>query len=118
MGSLFDKRGTIDISNLRKGQYCLAMYDASLLQASNLDKRPAFKLFPNPASQEINVELSSPKEGVLEITNMQGQVIHSYPMNGSQLKHKIDISFLASGVYLVGISIQNQAYDVRRFVIE
>jgi hypothetical protein len=39
-------------------------------------------------------------------------------MNGSQLKHKIDISFLASGVYLVGISIQNQAYDVRRFVIE
>ena len=118
MGSLFDKRGTIDISNLRKGQYCLAMYDASLLQASNLDKRPAFKLFPNPASQEINVELSSPKEGVLEITNMQGQVIHSYPMNGSQLEHKIDISFLASGVYLVGISIQNQAYDVRRFVIE
>ena len=118
MGSLFDKRGTIDISNLRKGQYCLAMYDASLLQASNLDKRPAFKLFPNPASQEINVELLSPKEGVLEITNMQGQVIHSYPMNGSQLKHKIDISFLASGVYLVGISIQNQAYDVRRFVIE
>lgn len=118
MGSLFDKRGTIDISNLRKGQYCLAMYDAGLLQASNLDKRPAFKLFPNPASQEINVELSSPKEGVLEITNMQGQVIHSYPMNGSQLKHKIDISFLASGVYLVGISIQNQAYDVRRFVIE
>lgn len=118
MGSLFDKRGTIDISNLRKGQYCLAMYDASLLQATNLDKRPAFKLFPNPASQEINVELSSPKEGVLEITNMQGQVIHSYPMNGSQLKHKIDISFLASGVYLVGISIQNQAYDVRRFVIE
>jgi aminopeptidase N len=118
MGSLFDKRGTIDISNLRKGQYCLSMYDASLLQASNLDKRPAFKLFPNPASQEINVELSSPKEGVLEITNMQGQVIHSYPMNGSQLKHKIDISFLASGVYLVGISIQNQAYDVRRFVIE
>jgi hypothetical protein len=118
MGSLFDKRGTIDISNLRKGQYCLAMYDASLLQATNLDKRPAFKLFPNPASQEINVEFSSPKEGVLEITNMQGQVIHSYPMNGSQLKHKIDISFLASGVYLVGISIQNQAYDVRRFVIE
>ena len=118
MGSLFDKRGTIDISNLRKGQYCLAMYDASLLQATNLDKRPAFKLFPNPASQEINVELSSPKKGVLEITNLQGQVIHSYPMNGSQLKHKIDISFLASGVYLVGISIQNQAYDVRRFVIE
>ena len=49
---------------------------------------------------------------------MEGRVIHSYPLNGPKLKHKIDISFLKSGVYLVGISIQNQAYDVRRFVVE
>ena len=76
------------------------------------------KLFPNPASQEINVELASPQTGVLEITNLEGRVIHSYPLNGPELNHKIDISFLKSGVYLVGISIQNQAYDVRRFVVE
>jgi aminopeptidase N len=118
MGSLFDKRGTINISNLRKGQYCLAMYDAALLHVANANKRPAFKLFPNPASQEINVELASPQTGVLEITNLAGQVIHSHPLNGPSLKHKIDISFLDAGVYLVGISIQNQAYDVRRFVIK
>ncbi|MDG1045543.1 MAG: M1 family aminopeptidase [Bacteroidia bacterium] len=118
MGSLFDKRGTIDISNLRKGQYCLAMYDVALSHVTNSNKRPAFKLFPNPASQEINVELASPQTGVLEITNLKGQVIHSHPLNGPELTHKIDISFLAAGVYLVGISIQNQAYDVRRFVVE
>ena len=118
MGSLFDKRGTIDISNLRKGQYCLAMYDVALSHVTNPNKRPAFKLFPNPASQEINVELASPQAGVLEITNLKGQVIHSHPLNGPSLTHKIDISFLAAGVYLVGISIQNQAYDVRRFVVE
>lgn len=118
MGSLFDKRGTINISHLRKGQYCLAMYDASLTKVVSFDNKPAFKLFPNPASQEINVELASPQTGVLEITNLEGRVIHSYPLNGPKLKHKIDISFLKSGVYLVGISIQNQAYDVRRFVVE
>ena len=118
MGSLFDKRGTISISHLRMGQYCLAMYDASLSKVVGSDKKPAFKLFPNPASQEINVELSSPQTGILEITNLDGQVIHTYPLNGSELTHKIDISFLGSGVYLVGISIQNQAYDIRRFVVE
>ena len=94
------------------------MYDVALSHVTNPNKRHAFKLFTNPASQEINVELASPQTGVLEITNLEGRVIHSYLLNGPKLKHKIDISFLKSGVYLVGISIQNQAYDVRRFVVE
>jgi hypothetical protein len=119
-GSLFDKRGTISIANLKKGQYALAMYDGNLARGSDLPQPHAtFKLFPNPASDELNIEFADKHDCcIIEITNIQGQVVLSEKLKGKSTEKKIDISKLAAGTYFVGVITDNLAYDMKRIVVE
>lgn len=118
MGSLFDKRGTIDIAQLKKGQYCLAMYDSELLRGASVVSNKGVSIFPNPASKLLNIVFDHAESGMLEITNLSGKLVYSKWMNGETKDHQVDISFLSSGTYFVGISVQGRAYDIRRVVVE
>jgi hypothetical protein len=119
-GSLFDKRGTISIAQLKKGQYALAMYDSKLAAAKPITKPQAkFTLFPNPASDELTIELADKHDCcVVEITNMQGLVVLSEKLRGRSSSKKLDISSLTSGTYFVGVITDNLAYDMKRVVVE
>lgn len=119
-GSLFDKRGTIDIANLQKGQYCLAMYDNALASDTRLTKPSAtFTLFPNPVDDVLNISFDKKHDCcTLEITDIQGQVVHSQELRGKTKDKKIDVSALVPGTYFLGVVTENRAYDVRRFVVE
>ncbi len=119
-GSLFDKRGTIDIANLQKGQYCLAMYDANLASNAQVVKEStSFKLFPNPVGDELHIEFDKKHDCcTLEVTNLQGQVVISQKLKGRSKEETIDVSELIPGTYFLGIVTENNAYDIRRFVVE
>jgi len=119
-GSLFDKRGTITISNLKRGQYTLAMYDGNLASITRKVKaRTSFKVFPNPAADELNVEFADKHDCcILEITNLSGQVVLSQKLRGKTKEKKLDISSLTPGTYFVGVVTDNLAYDIKRFVVE
>ena len=120
MGSLFDKRGTIRIGNLKKGQYTLAMYDASLASGEELVKPIySFKLYPNPASSELNLEFADKHDCcTVEITNLQGKVVLTEQLKGKTKTKKLDLSGLAPGTYFVGVITDNLAYDIKRVVVE
>jgi len=120
MGSLFDKRGTISISNLKRGQYALAMYDSKLANTKRIHNNKAeFTVFPNPASKELNIVFADKHDCCFaEITNTQGQVVLTEKLKGRSNEKKIDISMLAGGTYFVGVVTDNLAYDLKRIVIE
>jgi hypothetical protein len=120
MGSLFDKRGTISISNLKRGQYALAMYDSKLTNTKRIHNNKAeFTVFPNPASKELNIVFADKHDCCFaEITNTQGQVVLTEKLKGRSNEKKIDISMLAGGTYFVGVVTDNLAYDLKRIVIE
>ena len=119
-GSLFDKRGTIAISKLKKGQYALAMYDANLASGSSISTtKSEFKAYPNPADDELTIELADKHDCcVVEITNAQGQVVLSEKLKGKSNTKKLNISKLAAGTYFVGVVTHNLAYDIKRVVVE
>lgn len=119
-GSLFDKRGTIQISDLKKGQYCLAMYDSDLAGGEELEAPSySFTLFPNPAKEVINVAFEREHSCcTLEVTNLQGHVVYTEEMSQRTKKKVIDISQLTPGIYFLGVVTENLAYDVKRFVVE
>ncbi|PCJ65536.1 MAG: hypothetical protein COA58_08990 [Bacteroidetes bacterium] len=119
-GSLFDKRGIITISNLKKGQYVLAMYDVNLANKGEVAKHNySFKLFPNPAKDQLTIEFGDKHDCcMLEITNLQGQVVLSQKLKKKSKAKKIDISSLSPGAYFLGVITENLAYDVKRFVVE
>ncbi|MGB1037514.1 MAG: M1 family aminopeptidase [Bacteroidia bacterium] len=119
-GSLFDKRGTIAISDLKKGQYTLAMYDANLAGIKEVTEPHAtFKLYPNPAKDMVNIEFAEKHDCcILEITNIQGQVVVRRKLKKKTKSKEIDVSDLPSGTYFVGLITDNLAYDIKRLIIE
>jgi hypothetical protein len=67
-------------------------------------------VYPNPASEEVTIELSSSKENItLEIMNTIGQVVYQEVIISSSAKtlKTINTSGLTKGVYMITISTEN-----------
>jgi hypothetical protein len=59
-----------------------------------------FSIYPNPASNTINVVGENIQE--VRVLNVLGQIVGSYPVNGTELE--IDLSKQPAGVYFIQIS--------------
>ena len=120
MGSVFNKLGNVVVSDLKKGQYTFGMYDHSLLsnlspEAQNLD----YKIYPNPASTEIQLEFDGEHPCcMVEITNLEGRVVLSKKIKSKKDGLSIDVSSLSAGTYFIGLSHNELAYERRKLVIQ
>jgi uncharacterized delta-60 repeat protein len=68
-----------------------------------------FRIFPNPSAGEITIDLNQLDEGNynLEILSLSGRSLHQMMISSNQAT-RIDLSFLASGMYVVRLSnVQN-----------
>lgn len=74
------------------------------------------KLYPNPASGQINVELSSLSENSsLDIFDISGKIVYTQSL--IQLENAIDISGLDKGVYFITIQTGKNNYS-EKIVVE
>lgn len=62
------------------------------------------KIYPNPASEELNISLGNQLENFdkIEIIDMYGNLVNSYNVDNADLK--IDLKMINSGVYFVKLS--------------
>lgn len=78
------------------------------------------EIFPNPAHNDLQVQLSSAWNGTinLKITDLAGKVVDSRVLqsNGGQISTSIDISKLSPGVYFLIIINENRK-EVQKFII-
>ncbi len=89
--------------------------DASL---SNLDSRNQIKIYPNPTSSILNIEIENQNNefGTFEIFDIQGRKFFSF--NSSLNKRiQVDVSQLKPGLYFIKYS-SNQKSAIIKFVIE
>ena len=70
-------------------------------------------VYPNPVTNIVTIE--SPRDAVIEITNIQGQLVKTLAATGN--KTDIDVSSLANGVYVVEVRT-NEGVSVEKFVKE
>jgi len=77
-------------------------------------KRTEFTLYPNPASNQINLNLS---EGVqpemIRIYNLSGQLI----LSQAYQSNNIDISSIPTGIYLFQLTLHNRTTATKKLVI-
>ena len=73
------------------------------------------RLYPNPASQMLNVEFDGkePPLGVITVTDMAGVVVLSQECSSAVTS--LDVSRLKSGVYVIGFR-NDKGYIVKKFV--
>jgi len=69
-------------------------------------------VFPNPASEKINIDLGNRNIESVEIVNELGMVVHF--ANPSEISRKqIDVTAIAPGIYFVRVSGNNTIYSSR-----
>lgn len=62
------------------------------------------KCFPNPASAELTISLSSPSWKSLQLYNAHGQLMWDVQNEHKKTEHRIDVSALANGFYTLRCS--------------
>lgn len=79
--------------------------------------KQGIKLYPNPTSNKLQVELSNPKEVKrLTVINLTGQPIRE--INKLSTLQKIDLSDQASGIYLLKVTINNNKVLTAKIIKE
>ena len=84
------------------------------LSIENISQETGISLFPNPASNEITVEVVKEITATLSILDSKGMLLGSYMLNG--LSQSIDITNLSDGIYFILLS-DGKSTSTRKFVI-
>ena len=77
-------------------------------------KMDNFKLYPNPANQELNILLST-IDNIISIYNLQGKLVKQSFVSTNNCK--LNITDLSSGMYVVEVK-NNKGRNFRKFIIE
>ncbi len=101
------------IENAIMARVRLMKPSAGVLSTADMNKLEGVSLFPNPASNTINVQynMANPLlQTNISITNAVGQVVieKQFPAFGSQFSENISVSNLAEGVYFMKINANGQ----------
>lgn len=76
---------------------------------------PAFRVWPNPATDFVAIETGSYSQSVLTLYDMMGREVGSRQLNGSTMKW--DVSGLTSGNYVFVLSNGDEVF-IQRFFIQ
>ncbi len=76
----------------------------------------SFKVYPNPVKSALNIEIENkePFELIAKLYDVTGAEISNYVINGS--KHKIDLSNIRVGTYILKISEHNRALSSYKII--
>jgi hypothetical protein len=79
--------------------------------------KKTINIYPNPANALLNITSDYAFESIT-LRNLVGQVVHQVQLNNHTLQSQLDLSALASGVYLVEVHFGNGVVAAQRLVIE
>ena len=74
-------------------------------------------IFPNPADQNVNLDLAGLTQGSIEVTDLSGRVVYVFNINGEQAQTTMNTAAWANGIYQVRW-VSNQATVTQRLVIQ
>lgn len=124
LASLTDKRGTITIDSLQLGEYTFAIGTPLLTGIENMEiaEDNDLKVFPNPAKNNITVDLSKIKvknngQVSIRITDVSGKIISTEKISDQQKLHKINTSGYNNGLYLISVITDKKIVAESKFVV-
>ncbi len=103
------------VQNMDTGEMMNAGSSASgLTSTQKALTEDLFKVFPNPASDIIRIDLNNSREAMnLEIMNIEGKALFQELINTSQ---SISLDFLSSGIYFIKMETEDQIQNTKLIV--
>lgn len=113
-----DKRGSITIDTLKKGEYVFGYYDYSVTSvAEQIDpKEKLFSMIPNPASHHVKFEAlkSLSKNSKLKVADNRGIIVFETILNDSV---EFNTSRIAAGTYFVNLIQKNKVVQTEKLIV-
>jgi aminopeptidase N len=119
-----NKYGSITIDDLKIGEYCLGIGTSinTGIGAIKKNKENLLNIYPNPAKDEIFIELRDDKKSsttyTIEISDMQRKVLFLENEVNLSKKHKIDMRNFSSGNYLFVLKKSNEILNSIQFQLK
>lgn len=118
--SVTDKRGSITIDTLKKGEYVLGIRDFDLgkiLRAQQKNK--ILKVFPNPAKHICTIECSFDKNenAMIYINDMNGTLVYQNAVSLQQNMIRWDVSGVAAGTYIINLCSSDSLIATEKIII-
>ena len=78
----------------------------------NEHKQQAWKVFPNPANEQLTIELPKAlqEEAVLKLYNQSGAIVRRYEWPGQAQKLQVSLSGLCNGIYWLELVTEQRKY--------
>jgi hypothetical protein len=77
--------------------------DSQLLSAINIDDKSRISIYPNPATNLLNLNLESITSSIITIKTIEGNIIYSEKSTRQNIEH-INTSNLSNGLYLLTVT--------------
>jgi hypothetical protein len=84
----------------------------SVLNLENTD----FTVYPNPSTDELNVQWSMAFDGTLQIIDVSGQVVYSEEFTKSKKMLTLPLSQLQAGIYFVSLKNSTNLSTTKRWI--
>ncbi|MBW7868611.1 MAG: T9SS type A sorting domain-containing protein [Brumimicrobium sp.] len=115
-GSKTDGSGRINLTEIHKGEYTLAIARKPLWLEKEKPQGKV-KIYPNPAKKKIRIELSEQtKQNRIKIYDAKGALVLEETMNEAQ--NVISIEKLRAGVYSVSVFVNEEHIGSQKLIIE
>lgn len=100
-----------------KSNYVAGVLDCSVFTGIEDAEKEQFSFYPNPASDEVYLDLQGKSSLGAAIIDLQGRVIQHY--SATELSRNVlDVSSLNSGIYLLQIQWKDQNSLAQKLIIE
>jgi len=107
----------VEVSNSNGCTTVSAIITITDVGVEELNEYLSMNIYPNPASEQITIDLYSLKQEnyKLQLMNVSGQVIYAETinLNSTTVKTQIDLSTYPQGIYLIQLSNQENVYSRR-----
>jgi hypothetical protein len=113
--TIFDSANPSDESTAR-----IVWRDNTTLTSVNEISENNIKLsaYPNPASNNVVVNYSIPKNGSLVMYDLVGKEVAKYSLTKNEKKLNINVNNFKSGVYFYAVMIDNKALKTERLIVK
>ena len=110
-----------DVSNPNDSAWVNVTFDIRNPNAVGIDevkKETSIKIFPNPASDYVNVAITSNEVNKkIEIIDLLGKVVYSNTIAEDNSKLRVNTSNFLPGVYFVSVTSNNKSIRTSKIVI-
>ncbi len=110
-GINIDGNGLLYIADQRNNVIRLVGPSSIINGVNQINGVQSLKVYPNPASTSINVEIPATTSGVaISVIDMMGRVVISKTVGGTAQSLSIDLSNFAAGNYIIKMTSGEQVY--------